>query len=327
MNGFIYKITNRVNGKVYIGQTRFTVEHRFKQHLKNYNVEHRTQPLYMAFAKYGIENFKVSTLEECPINKLDEKEIFWIAKYDSFKNGYNATLGGSKGCKYFWTDNQYEEIRSMYLSGFTSQKIAEQFEVSAYTIIGILKSMGVKIKGNPLDMNKMEREEFIQWYKNGASLKYLADKYNTDKMSVRRFLERYNVDLREHSQLLNNEELHKEAINDFVSGMRYKDMEVKYHADTRTIKKILVVHGININSYRGLRQTTKSAFCLTDEQCLEAIKDYNDMMKVKDIAKKYSINISTVYELLKRYHVKSNRYNCSKSVQSQDGIRCTPLKP
>lgn len=317
MNGFIYKITNRVNKKVYIGQTRFTVEHRFKQHIKNYNIEHRTQPLYMAFAKYGIENFEVETLEECPTDKLDEREIFWIAKYDSFKNGYNATLGGVKGCKYFWTDNQYEEIKSMYLSGFTSQKIAEQFGVSAYTIIGILRSMGVKIKGNPLDMNKMEREEFIEWYKNGASLKYLADKYNTDKETVKRFLKKYDVDLRNHSELLHNEELQKETIADFVSGMKYKDMELKYHADTRTIKKILVMHGININSYRGLRQTTKGAFCLTDEQCLEAIKDYNDKMKVTDIAKKYNIDNSTVYELLKRYHVNCNRYNRSKSVQTQ----------
>lgn len=317
MNGFIYKITNRVNGKVYIGQTRFTVEHRFKQHVKNYNVEHRTQPLYMAFAKYGLDNFEVETIEECSIDKLNEREVFWIAKYDSFKNGYNATLGGIKGCKYFWTDNQYEEIRSMYLSGFTSQKIAEQFGVSAYTIIGILKSMGVKIKGHPLNMNKMERDEFIEWYKNGASLKYLADKYNTDKMTVKRFLEKHNVDLREHSHFLNNRKLQEEAINDFTSGMKYKDMEIKYHTDVRTIKRILVMHGININSYRGLRQTTKGAFCLSDEQCLEAIKNYNDKMKVSDIADKFKINITTVYELLKRYHVKSNRYNCSKSVQTQ----------
>ena len=317
MNGFIYKITNRVNGKVYIGQTRFTVEHRFKQHVKNYNVEHRIQPLYMAFAKYGIDNFEVETIEECSIDKLNEREVFWIAKYDSFKNGYNATLGGIKGCKYFWTDNQYEEIRSMYLSGFTSQKIAEQFGVSAYTIIGILKSMGVKIKGHPLNMNKMERDEFIEWYKNGASLKYLADKYNTDKMTVKRFLEKHNVDLREHSHFLNNSKLQEEAINDFTSGMKYKDMETKYHTDVRTIKRILVMHGININSYRGLRQTTKGAFCLSDEQCLEAIKNYNDKMKVSDIADKFKINITTVYELLKRYHVKSNRYNCSKSVQTQ----------
>lgn len=319
MNGFIYKITNRVNNKVYIGQTRFTVEHRWNQHIKNFNIEHRTQPLYMAFAKYGINNFSVEVLEECPINKLDEREIFWIAKYDSFKNGYNATLGGSKGCKYFWTDNQYEEIRSMYLSGFTSSKIAEQFGTSAYTIIGVLKSMGVKLRNKPLNMNKMEREEFINWYNSGASLKYLAAKYNTDRDTVKRFLIKHNVDLRDHSRLMNNKDLQSSMIDDFLSGMPYKDIEVKYHADTRTIKKILVMNGININSPRGLRQTTKGSFCLTDEQCLELIKDYNDKKKLKDISKKYKINISTVYALLKRYHVKGNRYNCSKSVQ-------TPIK-
>lgn len=316
MNGFIYKITNRVNNKVYIGQTRFTVEHRFKQHLKNHNIEHRTQPLYLAFAKYGTDNFYVETLEECPIDKLDEREIFWIAKYDSFNKGYNATLGGSKGCKYFWTDNQYDEIRSMYLSGFTSKKIADQFGVSSYTIISILKSMGVKIKGNPLDMNKMEREEFINWYKNGASLKYLAVQYNTDKETVKRFLLKNSVSLRNHSELLHNEDLQKSIVDDFVSGMTYRNMELKYHADTRTIKRILVIRGININSYRGLRQTAKGAFCLTDEQCLEVIKDYNDKMKVRDIARKYKVNISTVYELFKRYHINCNRYNRSKSVQT-----------
>lgn len=319
MKGFIYKITNRVNNKVYIGQTRFTVEHRWKQHLKNFNIEHRKQPLYMAFCKYGLDNFYVETIEECSIDKLNEREIFWIAKYDSFKNGYNATLGGSKGCKYFWNDNQYEEIRSMYLSGFTAQKIAEVFNVSAYTVIGILKSMNVKLKNKPLDMNKMERDMFIQWYTNGASLKYLADKYNTDKETVKRFLIKYNVNLRVHSQLMNDSSLHKELIDNYLSGMRFSDLENKYHADSRTIKKILVMNGINIKSYRGLRQTTKGSFCLTDEQCLELIKDYNDNKKLKDISRKYKINISTIYKLLERYHVKSNRYNCSKSVQ-------TPIK-
>ena len=57
--------------------------------------------------------------------------------------------------------------------------------------------------------------------------------------------------------------------------MRYTDLELKYKSDSRTIKKILVMHGINLSSYRGLRQTVKNAFCLTDEQCLEAIKLYN----------------------------------------------------
>lgn len=315
MKGFIYKITNRVNGKVYIGQTHFTVEHRFKQHVKNYNIEHRKQILYKAFEKYGLENFDVETIEEVDCDKLNEREMYWIAYYDSFKNGYNANLGGS-GNIYAWTDSQYEEIKSLYLSGFTSNKIAELYNVSAYTILGILKSLEVKINRKPLDMNAYEAREFIDSYKNGCGLSYLAKKYGTDSQTVKRFLISKGVDLRDKSRLLSNTELHQELIDKFLSGARYHDLELEFKADTRTIKRILVMHGINIKSPRGLRQTTKGAFCMTDEQCLEAIKMYNDKVAVKQIAKKFNVNICTIYELLKRYHVKCDRYNCSKSVQS-----------
>lgn len=314
MKGFIYKITNRVNNKVYIGQTHFTIEHRFKQHVKNFNIEHRQQPLYKAFAKYGIENFYVEELENVECDKLDEREIYWIAYYDSFKNGYNATLGGN-GNLYQWTDSNYEEIKSLYLSGFTTKKIAELFNVSAYTIIGILKSLNVKLRRKPMDMNNYEAQEVIQQYQNGFTLTTLAKRYNTDIQTVKRFLISKGVDIRDKSRILNNTEIQKSLIDDFLNGITYRDLEIKYKADTRTIKRILVINGINIKSYRGLRQTVKNAFCLTDEQCLEAIKCYNDGVKIKDIAKKFNVESTTLYKLYNRYHVKMNRYNHSKSVQ------------
>ena len=314
MKGFIYKITNRVNNKVYIGQTHFTVEHRWKQHIKNYNIEHRKQPLYKAFDKYGLDNFYVEPIEEIDSDQLDEREMYWIAYYDSFKNGYNANIGGT-GKVYTWTDNQYEEIRSLYLSGFTTKKIAELYKVSAYTIIGVLKSMNVKLRNNPMDMNAYEAQELIRDYTTGFTLTTLAKRYNTDRQTIKRFLISKGVDIRKKSQILDNPELIRNLINDFLSGKRYTELEDIYHADTRTIKRILVINGINIKAYRGLRQTIKGAFCLTDEQCLEAIKDYNSKVKVKDIARKYKVDTSTIYELLKRYNVKCNRYNHSKSVQ------------
>ena len=315
MKGFIYKITNRVNDKVYIGQTHFTIEHRYKQHIKNFNIEHRQQPLYKAFAKYGIENFSVEMVEEVECEKLDEREIYWIAYYDSFRNGYNATLGGN-GQLYQWTDSQYEEIKSLYLSGFTTKKIAELFNVSAYTIIGILKSLNIKLRKHPMDMNNYEAQELIEQYHTGFTLTTLAKRYNTDRETVKRFLISKGVNLKDKSRILNNPSMQDSLIEDFLGGTTYRELEIKYKADTRTIKRILVINGINIKAYRGLRQTVKGAFCLTDEQCLEVIKDYNDKMLLKDIARKYSINMSTLYKLLDRYHVKGNRYNHSKSVQT-----------
>lgn len=315
MNGFIYKITNRVNNKVYIGQTHFTIEHRYKQHIKNFNIEHRQQPLYKAFAKYGIENFSVEMVEEVECEKLNEREIYWIAYYDSFRNGYNATLGGN-GQLYQWTDSQYEEIKSLYLSGFTTKKIAELFNVSAYTIIGILKSLNIKLRKHPMDMNNYEAQELIEQYHTGFTLTTLAKRYNTDRETVKRFLISKGVNLKDKSRILNNPSMQDSLIEDFLGGTTYRELEIKYKADTRTIKRILVINGINIKAYRGLRQTVKGAFCLTDEQCLEVIKDYNSKVLLKDIAKKYNINMSTLYKLLDRYHVRGNRYNHSKSVQT-----------
>lgn len=313
MNGFIYKITNQVNNKVYIGQTRFTVEHRWKQHLRHFK-SGRNTILYKAFKKYGVENFKVEPIEEVDVNSLDQREIFWIAKYDSFNSGYNATLGGSKGGIYIWTDSKYEEIRDLYLSGFTLKTIGEKFKVSSDTIRTILKSMNVKIRRQPFNINRIEKDLVIESYKNGTSLTSIAKQFNTDREAVKRFLIKEGVDLRDKSLLLKDNSRHKELIDDFLNGMRLHEMENKYHADQSTIKKILVINGINPKAKRGLKQSYKGAFCLTDSQCLECIKLYNEGMLMKDLARKFNINITTLYSLLDRYHIKK-RYNSSKSVQ------------
>ena len=92
--GFIYKITNKINGKSYIGKTEQTVEKRFKEHISDArNKAHMDRPLYRAIRKYGIENFIIETLEEC--DNAVEREVFWIKHYNTFGNsGYNATIGG-----------------------------------------------------------------------------------------------------------------------------------------------------------------------------------------------------------------------------------------
>ena len=315
MNGFIYKITNKVNQKSYIGQTRYTVEHRWRQHIKNFNIEHRQQPLYLAFAKYGIENFEISTLEQVPIEKLDEREIYWISKLNTFKEGYNATIGGKGTPIYYWTDDKYEEIKTLFLSGFTIYKIAELYNVSSYTISAILQQLGCKTNKHPLDMNAQERNEFIENYKTGVSLKELGRRYNTDRETVKRFLIKYGVDLRVKSQILKNDELKQKLIDDFLNGKPIKDLEKIYHSDIRTIKKILVDNGYNP---KAITKTTKqNKIFLGDNDCLELIKLYCSGISKRDLSKKFNINVTTVYDILKRYNIDYyRRYNGSKSVHS-----------
>lgn len=101
--GYIYKITNRINSKSYIGQTLRTCEERWYEHTKNYTLEKSSNSLYRAFKKYGIDNFTfeiICKIEEQNIEKLQDKlnslEIHYIKKYNTHShNGYNRTDGGN----------------------------------------------------------------------------------------------------------------------------------------------------------------------------------------------------------------------------------------
>lgn len=93
----IYKITNTVNGKIYIGKTTKSLTERKKSHFKRFRAGEKTH-LYNAFKKYGKDVFLWKELSSCSdIQTLNDLEIFFIKKYDSFKNGYNMTLGGDGG--------------------------------------------------------------------------------------------------------------------------------------------------------------------------------------------------------------------------------------
>lgn len=97
----IYKIENLVNGKVYIGQSN-DIKKRWYSHKRDSSIEtskNYNYPLYKAFRKYGVDNFKFEIIEECLKEELNDKEIYYIQLYRSYinfedSNGYNQTLGG-----------------------------------------------------------------------------------------------------------------------------------------------------------------------------------------------------------------------------------------
>lgn len=98
--GTIYKIANLVNGKVYIGQTIKKPKRRFHLHksrLKR-NVHHGLY-LQKAWNKYGEGKFKFSIIEKCPIENLDDREIYWIKYYKNKIGVYNLETGGNKNKK------------------------------------------------------------------------------------------------------------------------------------------------------------------------------------------------------------------------------------
>ncbi len=164
--GYIYRIINNINGKSYIGKTEITPEIRFKRHKSESKKEKKKdRPLYRAFRKYGIENFSLETLEECNEGQeLCNKEIYYIEKYDTFRNGYNCTIGGD-GKSYL----DYDLIYKTYLEcGRSYRKTAQILNISA-------KELSVKLKsryGEPThDSGFPRRIPVLMFSKEGKLLK------------------------------------------------------------------------------------------------------------------------------------------------------------
>jgi group I intron endonuclease len=98
-HGFIYKITNLVNGKIYIGQTVQTIERRWLS--GHCAASKKPTLLQRAIKKYGKDSFSVEIVEIQPLSLLDVREIYWIAHYNSSDTGigYNLTSGGNSNKK------------------------------------------------------------------------------------------------------------------------------------------------------------------------------------------------------------------------------------
>ena len=95
----IYKIQNKVNGKIYVGQS-INITERWEQHKSRAYINGDTgynQPIHQAFRKYGLNNFVFEVLEETSFNQLDEREQYWIKELNTLSpNGYNIENGGRK---------------------------------------------------------------------------------------------------------------------------------------------------------------------------------------------------------------------------------------
>lgn len=113
----IYKITNNINGKCYIGQSLY-LKKRIRQHL-SYKSHKDKLALYKAFNKYGVDKFTIEILEtidteKCNIDiksELDRLEISYIKKYNSYISGYNQTIGGDAGITgYKFTEEQRRKV-------------------------------------------------------------------------------------------------------------------------------------------------------------------------------------------------------------------------
>lgn len=172
---YIYKITNLINNKPYIGKTAKTVEKRWKEHYYEARRWQRcfetgsdfgyNSRLYPAMSKYGYDNFTIQLLEEvASLEEMNQREKYWIDYYDARNNGYNIAAGGLGGfflgCKH--TPEALEKLR---LAGLGRKHSEETCTKISKHKMGHATSVEAKEKMRKAKLGKKTGEHSADWNK------------------------------------------------------------------------------------------------------------------------------------------------------------------
>ena len=230
----IYCIKNNINNKCYIGQA-IMLRKRLLHHISNYKLDRYNNPLYKAFKKYGLENFSLNIIKEFKgLSKeelkrtLDEQEIYYIEKYNSYgTTGYNQTKGGDGGILgYKMTDAQKEVISKNSKEEANDGRnmiycynLLEKSTYIAVTLKALNNILNESLKTSDI-RNLLCREKYIL----SRSLQDLENK----KLIVKDKISSSNISTKFTSKLIN------EMIRDIKDGMKEKDFLHKHKVCKKT---------------------------------------------------------------------------------------------
>lgn len=166
---WIYKITNLINNKQYIGYTKYTPQHRFQEHWDQRYQDHCI--LHKAMIKYGINNFKVEGVEEIVETDFIEKETYYINYFNTMRpNGYNICQGGNKPPEHFGENNnkskinqqQFEElIKDLQEYNLDFGQLAKKYNLSQSQIERINKGEFWHLDDIDYPIRKMKYDHYI----------------------------------------------------------------------------------------------------------------------------------------------------------------------
>jgi len=187
----IYKITNKINGQSYIGQS-IALEQRIRSHKVRYHTPsdaHYNSQLYADMRDQGIKNFIFEIIEECSPDLLNEREKYWIKYFDTYKKGYNKTFGGEN------YKINHDEVMKLYDTGqYSNQEIAEIVGAERRVIGTIIKSKNLKAH---YYLSEDEIKNICKEYtENKISISELSKRYKRDRESISRVLKNNNIQIR-----------------------------------------------------------------------------------------------------------------------------------
>lgn len=155
--GIIYKITNLVNNKVYIGQTVTSLKERWQGHC----YKQGCVLMHNAIKKYGRDSFTQEVIEEVPVEDLNSRETFWVKYYKSYQKefGYNILIEGGHGRRGLTklSEERIIELLNMYNKGTSYSELGRIFNMHRKSIKALLD----RLNGTPIEPRKKSLKDKI----------------------------------------------------------------------------------------------------------------------------------------------------------------------
>lgn len=150
MLGNLYTVTNSINEKKYVGKTYSTLKERWADHVQK--SKHRRNKFGKAIDDLGHSNFQIHLIGQFEEGELEHQEQLLISKLDTYRSGYNSTLGGDGFRTLTLTDM---EVINSYTSTGSLRKTALELGTTAPTISKILKAANFEQTFNRSKMIKI----------------------------------------------------------------------------------------------------------------------------------------------------------------------------
>jgi group I intron endonuclease len=175
----IYKVTNLVNGKVYIGLTTQTLTKRKNNHLCEAFSLESDYVFHRALRKYGKENFSWEVIDNAnTLEELKEKEKYWILYYNSYihsdnSNGYNMTIGGEGNNGLKLSDETKKKLSELH----KGKKASEESK----------KKLSEAFRGSNHPLSKLTEDDVLvikELIKNGVSQTEIAKNFNIERSAI-----------------------------------------------------------------------------------------------------------------------------------------------
>lgn len=230
---YIYKITNKITGEIYIGRTT-DVRRRMREHNSHRNSSKKEHlEMYESMNKYGIENFEITTLEKVPDDQVRKKEAYFIKMYNATSlENYNVLKGEE-----LIDEIYYEDIVSDYQNGLSASAIGKKYYVKHPQIIRILKK-------------ELGEDEYFK-----LSQKHTNVKKNIPIEEIVDLIENQNKTKKETAQIL--------GVCDSTVVRRYNkwksEQDSEYTANPHSLGNKKIDENLIINTYSKLKSTRKTA--------------------------------------------------------------------